>query len=75
MKCAHCKRKIWLHQKPFDLTGGQKVHNQCLGPYMKSVLKDRRNEKAEILQDLTFIKYDLEENDYVDIHQRKDAEI
>ncbi len=42
---------------------------------MKSVLKDRRNEKAEILQDLTFIKYDLEENDYVDIHQRKDAEI
>ena len=74
MRCKHCKKPIWIHQGSMKFTYGD-VHNGCVTDYLKKVMKNQQKTKPEILQDLTFIKYDLEEEDYVDIHQSKDAEI
>ena len=75
MKCHHCGGRIWPYQKPFELTNSKKIHNQCVGAFMRKELNLRQQRPSEVLEDITFIKYDIEVDDYTDIHQRKGYEI
>ena len=72
MKCKHCGKPIWLHQGYMKFTYGQ-VHNSCVADYLKKITGKEQKSKDEIQQDLTFIKYDIESDDYIDIHQDKDS--
>ena len=42
---------------------------------MRKELKLMQQRPPEVLEDITFIKYDIEQDDYTDIHQRKGYEI